>query len=247
MEVVDHYHAGHGGGRLPKEARHPVEQGEPVGVRQRPELVARRRQQTPERLHPRPVRGRASAFPAASCDHACAGAAGLGRDLVHQAALPDPGLAAEQDDPSAAGERFVEGAAQLPPLRHAADEGAPRARGLLALDPPAGRPHDLRGLVEDRALEGLQLGAGLEPELGIEQHAGRLVQLECLCLPPGPVEGEHQLAPRPLPQRPLATRDSSSGISSSAQPSSSRASARSATAVERSSSRRAISAWANAS
>ena len=101
---------------------------------------------------------------------------------------------------------------------------------------------DLRGLVEDRALEGLQLGAGLEPELGIEQHARRLVQLERLRLPPGPVEREHQLAPRPLPQRPLAHEGLELGDQLLGPAQLESRVGQSATAVERSSSRRAISA-----
>ena len=56
-------------------------------------------------------------------------------------------------------------------------------------------------MTEDSGLEVLQLGARLDAELVDEMGAGALEGSQRLGLPPGSVEGEHELAPEPLPQR----------------------------------------------
>ena len=59
-----------------------------------------------------------------------------------------------------------------------------------------------RGIVaQDRALEPLQLGRGVEPELVREREPRRAVDLERLGVAPRAVEREHQLAAQPLPER----------------------------------------------
>ena len=56
-------------------------------------------------------------------------------------------------------------------------------------------------LLEDPALELLQLGAGLEPQLLTQRRACCAVDLERVGLTARAVEGQHQLRPEPLPQR----------------------------------------------
>ena len=56
-------------------------------------------------------------------------------------------------------------------------------------------------MAQDRALEPLQLGRGLEPELVREREPRGTVDLERLGLAPRAVEREHQLAAQPLPER----------------------------------------------
>src|SRR5262249_56123177 len=58
-----------------------------------------------------------------------------------------------------------------------------------------------RVLPEDRALELLELGARLDPELVHERFARAPVDVERLRLTAGLVEREHQLAARPLAER----------------------------------------------
>ena len=56
---------------------------------------------------------------------------------------------------------------------------------------------------EDRLLEPAELLARLEPELVPEPPPSAAVDVERLGLPPGAVEREHQLGPRPLAVRAL--------------------------------------------
>ena len=42
---------------------------------------------------------------------------------------------------------------------------------------------------------------GLEPELGAQPGCAAPVRVECVCLPPRPVEREHQLLEQMLPER----------------------------------------------
>jgi len=53
---------------------------------------------------------------------------------------------------------------------------------------------------EDRLLEPTQCGAGLDPELVDEQSPGLLEDPERLGLPPRPVQREHQLCAKALPE-----------------------------------------------
>ena len=60
--------------------------------------------------------------------------------------------------------------------------------------------HEGPFLAQDRAVERLQLGAGLDPELLDERPARVVIRRERLRLAAAPVEREHQLAPEPLAQ-----------------------------------------------
>ena len=59
---------------------------------------------------------------------------------------------------------------------------------------------ELRVLVQDRALETLQLRAGIHPELFCEQVSRVAVERECVGLTTREVQRAHQLAAWPLPQ-----------------------------------------------
>ena len=56
-------------------------------------------------------------------------------------------------------------------------------------------------MFEDAPLQLAQLAAGLEPQLLAQPHAHTGVYLECLCLPPAAVQGEHCLRLQTLAQR----------------------------------------------
>ena len=56
-------------------------------------------------------------------------------------------------------------------------------------------------LAEDPTLELLQRRARLDSKLVDEEAPRLLVHVECLRLPPRPVEGDHELAPQPFPER----------------------------------------------
>ena len=74
----------------------------------------------------------------------------------------------------------------------------------FSLDPLRGRPAspgealERRIVAEDRALQLLQTGAGLDPELVAECPPSASVRLERLCLTTASVEGEHQLRAQAL-------------------------------------------------
>ena len=59
-------------------------------------------------------------------------------------------------------------------------------------------------VVENPTLERLERGSGIDAEMLDERGARLLKHLECLCLAPGAVEGEHQLPAWALAQRLLA-------------------------------------------
>ena len=104
-----------------------------------------------------------------------------------------------------------------------------------------------RVLAQDLALEPLQLGAGLDPELLDEAGAGVRVRVERLRLPAGAVEREHERLRSVSRSGCSSTRVSSSPMTSPCRPSSRSASIRSSSATSRSSSSRRISGCANAS
>jgi hypothetical protein len=56
-------------------------------------------------------------------------------------------------------------------------------------------------LAKDLPLEFAQEWRGLDPELGVECLARAAVDVECVCLPAGPVEGAHQRADEALVHR----------------------------------------------
>jgi hypothetical protein len=115
-----------GRGRRPQAGGHGVEQAEPghlrvelggdLGRRTAGAIGARR-------LPPGPVRGRPRPFPAAAPGHPGLPSAGLGADLLGQARLADPGLAADEDQLALAAQGAVERGPELGPLGAAADEG----------------------------------------------------------------------------------------------------------------------------
>ena len=122
------------GGR--RQARNPLAQlredlGEVrrAGPELRPQDVCRRLVDVgPERLHPRPVGGRAPRLPAASHEDPRASLSGAGDQLLGQAGLADPGLADKQEQAATAGECIVQSGDELGQLGLAADERAARAR-----------------------------------------------------------------------------------------------------------------------
>src|SRR5262249_59652297 len=61
-------------------------------------------------------------------------------------------------------------------------------------------------LPQDRPFELLEGRARLEAELLGERPSRRLVRLESVRLPSGPVEGKHELLPQSLAQRELANQ-----------------------------------------
>ena len=148
-----------------------------------------------QRLHPRPVRGRAAGLPAAADEDQRAARAGTRGELLGEPALADPRLADEQEQPPVAGLGVVEAGGQLRELAVAPDEGAGddlrrRLRERGEIQP--------RILGEDRALELAQPLARLDPQLVGQRAAGVAVGLQRVGLPVGPVEREHELRPQPL-------------------------------------------------
>ena len=149
----------------------------------------------PDRLRPRPVGRRTAGFPGAAEEGRRAPLPRPLRELIREPALADARLAAEQDEAAAPGERRIERLLEDTELALAADERAGPAR--------LGRRREVERcvLAEDRALQLLQLAPRLDPQL-VDEHAARvLVRGERLCLPPGAVEREHELAAQPLAQR----------------------------------------------
>jgi hypothetical protein len=67
----------------------------------------------------------------------------------------------------------------------------------------AGRPasHQRRVVGEDRLLQALELRTRRKAEIGVEGAHRVAVRVERLSLPPGAVQGEHELGPQPLAQR----------------------------------------------
>src|SRR6185369_10711069 len=120
--------------------------------------------------------------------------------LLGQAALADTGLAQEEEEAAAPGAGVVEPRYELGELRIAADED-PSFRLVRRLG--AGRQDDAGVLLQDRLVEVAELPAGLDTELLHQRRPSRLVDLECLGLAPGAVQGEHQLSPQALAERML--------------------------------------------
>ena len=129
---------------------------------------------------------------------------------------------------------------------HGSDrEGSAGGRRSLVEIAIRGAPSDSSWLRIDRS-SSLSVGR-IDPELLVESLACALVRLERLGLPARPVQREHQLAVKPLPQgmlsdEALELRDEAR-VAARARPASILASV----AASRSSSSRAISVWANPS
>ena len=179
VQIVEHQHEGPRVRRAPQEGRHGIEEPEarPLGLgrRRRGRLgeegaelgeelrhvggslaklgsesvrlgIAKVR---PQRLHPGPVGGGAAGLPAAADESSRSARSGVGDQLVCETALADTGLAHEQEQPSASGDRVVEALDELGELVLAADERAARP-----LDCVIGRHRLLRGChqMESRVL-----------------------------------------------------------------------------------------------
>ena len=120
--------------------------------------------------------------------------------LLREAALADAGLADEQEQATAAGERIIESGDELGELGLAAHK---RAASRLGHRLGHRAAVESRILHEDRLVKLAEPTAGFDAELLDERPSRYLVGLERLGLAPGPVEAEHQLAEQTLPQRVL--------------------------------------------
>jgi hypothetical protein len=155
-----------------------------------------------ERLHPRPVRRRAARLPAAAPQHVRPSLLRPAGEFVGEAALADPRLADEQEEPPTAGQRVVEPGLERVELPLAADErprGAPagHGRGHLLFDLWSRRRKvQRRVLAQDAPLELLELWARLDSELLDKGPPRDLVRVQGLCLAPGPIERKHELGTR---------------------------------------------------
>src|SRR5262249_11200918 len=148
-----------------------------------------------QRLHPRPVGRCAAGLPAAADEHLGVAFVRAAGQLLGEAALPDAGLAADQEHAAPAGNDLVQPTEELAQLRVAADERAttvgPRVdRGGLVVESAGRLERALLG--EDRALEFFERLARLQPELLGERTPRLLVALQCLRLTAGTIESEHE-------------------------------------------------------
>ena len=194
-----------------------------------------------QRLHPRPVGGRAARLPAAADEHARAARASLRAQLLGEPALADAGLAGEQEQAAAAGERVVEAGEQLGELALAADERA--ARRPRPAGSAAGRAGRVPGPAARIACSArAAAGRARSRARSTSVRARVLVGLERLGLAAAAVEREHQLAAQALASGCSPISASSSPTSSAWRPSARSASIRCSSAASRSSSSRAISA-----
>jgi hypothetical protein len=228
VQIVQHEHRRPRAAHVAQELRRRVEQAEPRSVRSRAcrlgqsgeqgaqlgqdlgqlngagaelgaqELGRRVAHKRAERLHPRPVDGRAATFPAAAVEDAGSPAGGLARQLLGEPALAGARLAADEEERSATGKGGREAGAQLVELRRPAHEAVARRVRCGATRRGALEP---RVLLEDRLLELPQGAAGLEAELADEDAACLAVDRERFGLSPGAIEGEHQLRREPFPER----------------------------------------------
>src|SRR5207248_8282257 len=104
-------------------------------------------------------------------------------------ALADAGLADEEEQPAAPGERVVESGDELGELRLAPDKAA----GGVGVENPCRGKIERRILVQNRLAEVAQLARRLDAEFLDERPACLLVGLAPLCLPTGAVERQPQL------------------------------------------------------
>ena len=139
----------------------------------------------------------------------------LGGDLYGEPRLARPAGAGQRDEPDL---RPPEQVHHLPDLTLASDEGRRAGGGKLARAAATAarrqngtRYCELRIMIQDLALEALQLLARLDPELVDECAPRRLIDLERLGLTPGSVEREHELAAQPLLKRMLRDKGSELG------------------------------------
>jgi hypothetical protein len=130
-------------------------------------------------LNPGPVGGRAAGLPAAPDEHGRAPLPRAAGELLGEAALADPGLAAHEHDTPARRECVLERLTERGDLALASHEdaaGAARPATVLS------REVERRVLREDRLVQIAKRPAGLDAQLVDERAAGRLVGLERLGL-----------------------------------------------------------------
>ncbi len=121
---------------------------------------------------------------------------GSARGFEGQPRLPDAAHAAERHEAARLQKPIDVGELAL-----AADEAGDRGGKIVAFLRRSGR-RDL--MTQDRLLEALQLLAGLEAELLVEDPACASVRGERIGLAFRPIQGEHQLPPQPFAVRVLA-------------------------------------------
>ncbi len=119
--------------------------------------------------------------------------------LQREPGLADAARAGQREQADA---RIAEQRAHVGDLGASADQGRDRRREV-ASGPDLGRLDQQLGiLAEDRCLQALELRSGVEALPG-ERGPGVEVRLQRLRLPSTPVQREHQLPPKPLPERVL--------------------------------------------
>ena len=127
-------------------------------------------------------------------------------ELLHGAAVPldDRAHRVEIAPHDAAQHLRVESAGDVREIDDADEENRDRLPSLFSgcrLGARLFGETELRVVTEDRLLEPLELGRGLDPQLFDQGLAGLAIGIECFGLPAGAVESEHQLPAQSLPQR----------------------------------------------
>ena len=137
--------------------------------------------------------------------------------------------------------------ADLGQLALAADRRVRRRRQRRGEHGAGPLGHQLGIVGEDHALERRSSGPGSSPSSSTSSSAALAHHLERVRLAAGAVEREHQLRAQPLAQRVLGDERPQLADQVGGAPAASSAASRSSIASRRSSSRRAISLWANSS
>lgn len=171
--------------------------------------------------------------------------------LLGQAGLAHPGLAADHHEGTRTGSGPVHEPLELGPLLFPSDERCHVGDRLIrpdGFDPTVRGRHDCAGrrktgrdgqvgvVAEDGRLQFAQRRARLQPELAGQQGAEALVGLQGVGLSARPVQRHDQLGPEPLAEGLQADPTSSSPTSSLCRPRASSASARRSVTTQRRSS-----------
>lgn len=130
-------------------------------------------------------------------------------ETYRECGLPHTGRTREYDDrnPGAAGRRrqlCLDPVDEFVPPHESQRQGRQLGRsggGLGGLGPEASRYCQTRVRFEDAGVQGPQFLAGLDAQLLHQFAAGLLIDVQRFCLPPGPVQGQHQQAPEVFAQR----------------------------------------------
>ena len=121
-------------------------------------------------------------------------------DLERQAGLADTARAHERDQPDAGALQQLAYLGSLAPTANRLVGGGGQGCG----EGTAGTIGQELGIVgEDHALQPAQLRSRLDAQLLHQQRAAGAHRLECLRLPAGAIQRDHQLRPQPLAQRML--------------------------------------------